>query len=65
MPNLGLLAEVRIAQYDAERTLFPTSAAVYLEKAEEVVRRGLGLDRANEYLKEAERKIESRRSKGT
>ena len=61
LPNLGLLAEAKILEFDHDRDQFPAGADVALWQAEDATKRGLLQQPDNEILAEIQAKIHARR----
>jgi tetratricopeptide (TPR) repeat protein len=57
VPNLGVLAEVRLEQYRKERANYPASAKVYLEQATTAIEQGLRVDPQNKILLSARTRL--------
>ena len=62
VPNLGLLAEVRIGQHDGALLESPATAAIYLSQAEQAAERCRDLDPGSARLLETDRKLADRRT---
>lgn len=57
VPNSGILAEIRLIQYENERYSYPANASVYLQQAKEIIGKGLQIEPQNQILLSLQEKL--------